>query len=451
MEHNMKVAIIGSGHVGLVTGACLAEKGHQVVCIDNNQAKIRMLKAGRMTIYEPDLLKLVKKNYRAKRLTFTTKISTGVKSAEVIFIAVGTPLGETGAADLTQLERVAREIAEHLPPSRKGKSHYKIIAEKSTVPVQTGENVKACIKRYASPKAQFDIVSNPEFLQEGTAIKTTLQPDRIVIGVESKRAARVMCKLYETFGAPIIVTDINSAELIKHASNAFLAMKISYVNALANICELAKADVHKVAQGIGTDKRIGLSFLKAGIGYGGYCLPKDVAAFAHIAERLGYPFNLLYEVQRINRDQRTRFVKKIEDELWVLKDKTITLLGLSFKPDTDDIRESPALEILRELLAKGARIRAYDPKSCAQVKKVLAHKMLTYCNNLYVAAKGSHCLVIATDWAEFKQLDLKRLKKVMTHPTIIDGRNIFEPERMKKAGFTYRCIGRPYEQIADRK
>jgi UDPglucose 6-dehydrogenase len=428
----MKLAVIGSGHVGLVTGSCFAEKGYKVLCIDNDITKISSLKRSKLTFYEPGLEELLKSNIKKGRISFSADIKEAVDTCDIIFIAVGTPLGEDGSADLSYIENVSYDIARHL-------KNYRVIVEKSTVPVKTGERVKNLIKKYA-PGKDFDIVSNPEFLQEGKAIQTTLYPDRIVVGLESEKARQVMTKLYSSFKAPLIITDLASAELIKHASNSFLAMKISYVNALARICELSGADISQVAYGIGLDKRIGLEFLKAGIGYGGYCLPKDVAAFAHISEQLGFNFNLLKEIQKINLNQRDWFVKKVEKELWVVKGKKVGLWGLSFKSDTDDIRESPAISICRKLSEKGAIIRAYDP----QVSNLRKEKIpnLKLCKTLYEAAKGVHCLVIATDWSEFKSVDFKSIRKNMLHPTIIDGRNMFEPSHMRKMGFTYLSVGR---------
>jgi len=428
----MKLAVVGSGHVGLVTGTCFAEKGHKILCIDNDKAKINSLKKGKLTFYEPGLADLLKSNIKKGRISFSTDIKEAVDNCEIIFIAVGTPLGEDGSADLSYIENVSYDIAKHL-------KNYRVIVEKSTVPVKTGERVKSLIKKYA-PGKDFDIVSNPEFLQEGKAIETTLYPDRIVVGLETEKARQIMTKLYSSFKAPLIITDLASAELIKHASNSFLAMKISYVNALARICELSGANISQVSYGIGLDKRIGLEFLKAGIGYGGYCLPKDVAAFAHISEQLGFNFNLLKEIQKINLNQRDWFVKKVEKELWVVKGKKVGVWGLSFKADTDDIRESPAISICQKLAEKGAHIRVYDP----QVRKLKGEKIsnLKFCNTPYEAAKGVHCLVITTDWSEFKHVDFKTIKKYMLHPTIIDGRNMFEPSYIKKMGFTYLSVGR---------
>ncbi|MBI4712653.1 MAG: UDP-glucose/GDP-mannose dehydrogenase family protein, partial [Planctomycetes bacterium] len=440
----MKVAIIGVGHVGLVTATCLAEKGHRVVGIDNDRNKIKQLQSGKTTIYEPGLSALVRRNRRKGRLVFSDSIRDGVRFADIIFIAVGTPLGVHGGADLSQVRRVAREVARHLngyssavselQPTINGSNSpaqtaaYKVIAEKSTVPVGTALELKKTIRRYASNNAKFDIVSNPEFLQEGNAIKTTLYPDRIVVGVESKRAERLMRKLYANFRAPLIVTDLNSAELIKHAANSFLATKISYINAVANICEKTGADIKQVAYGMGLDKRIAPYFLQAGIGYGGFCFPKDVAAFCHIADKAGYDFQILKAAQKANYRQRELFVDKIRKALGRLHNKHIAVWGLSFKPDTDDIRESPAIEIVRRLVKAGAKVTAYDPRAMPDAKAVLPYNV-HYARNHYDATRNADCLVIATDWDEFKHSDLKRLRRLMNKPMIVDGRNIFEPAK----------------------
>ncbi|MBI4834828.1 MAG: UDP-glucose/GDP-mannose dehydrogenase family protein [Planctomycetes bacterium] len=429
----MKLTIIGSGHVGLVTGLCFARKGYQVLCVDNDKEKISILKKGIVPFYEPGLDKMLKDSMRKKCISFSTSVKEGVKHAEVLFIAVGTPLGDDGSADLSYIENVCRGIARSL-------KDYRVIVEKSTVPVRTGERMKRLIKKY-SGGADFDIVSNPEFLQEGKALKTTLYPDRIIIGVESKKAERVMRRLYARFKAPIIVTDLASAELIKHASNSFLALKISYINAVARVCELSGADVTQVAYGIGLDKRIGREFLKAGLGYGGYCLPKDVAAFAHISERLGNKFDLLHEVQKINLEQRKMFVAKAEKALGLLKGKKIALWGLSFKPDTDDTRESPAVAIAARLIKLGAKVQAYDPKVKPSKIPSLRNR-IKLCSSPYEAVKETHCLLIATDWAEFKEADFKRIKKEMLRPIIIDGRNMLEPKNMKNLGFVYHGMGK---------
>ncbi|MFH1227967.1 MAG: UDP-glucose/GDP-mannose dehydrogenase family protein [Planctomycetota bacterium] len=430
----MNISIIGCGYVGLVTAVCFAEKGHHVLGVDNDEQKIRVLQAGNIPIYEPGLLELAK-NLSKNKLMFSNRIKDAVSFADIIFISVGTPLGQGGGADLSQVKRVAREVALNL------NYKYKIVAEKSTVPVGTADQLKETIKRYAPLGACFDVVSNPEFLQEGRAIKTTLHPDRIVVGVETRRAENIIRKLYSSFKAPLLITDLKSAELIKHASNSFLATKISYINAIADICEKSGADVRKVAYGMGLDKRIGKEFLRAGIGYGGFCLPKDVSAFVHIAEKLGCKFDLLKAVQSINREQRRHFLRKIEKACGSVKGKKIAVMGLSFKPDTDDIRESPAIDIIRGLINKGAKVAAYDPKAMINMKKIIPPGNIQYVNNPYNAATGADCLVITTEWDEFKNLDLKRLKRIMNKPLIVDGRNIFDPLMMRKQGFLYVGIG----------
>lgn len=350
----MRLSIIGTGHVGLVTGACLADKGNQVICVDNDDAKISSLKAGRVPIHEPGLEEMVRSNVALKRLSFTTAIAEGVKSSDVVFITVGTPPGTDGGADLTAVERVSREIARSL-------NSYKVVVEKSTVPVKTGEWVRRTLSLFSSDSVDFDVASVPEFLREGSAVHDFLHPDRVVIGVESPRAEAILRQLFEPLGAPILVTNISSAELIKHASNSFLALKISYINAVATLCDALGADVQLVAQGIGLDPRIGERFLQAGLGYGGPCFPKDVAAFIKLAEEAGFDFKLLKAAAEINSQQRGRLLKKLKDALWTLRGKRIGVLGLSFKPNTDDMRDAPSVEIVRALLAEGAEVRAYDP------------------------------------------------------------------------------------------
>src|SRR5246500_1141731 len=359
----MEIAIIGSGYVGLVTGACFAEVGHDVICVDNDERKVKTLQSGIIPIYEPGLEDLVHRNVAAGRLRFTTSIEDGVDNSQVIFIAVPTPPQSDGSVDLTYIERVAREIAAVL-------KSYRVIVDKSTVPVKTGEKVADTIRRYNKADAEFDVVSNPEFLREGCAVADLMNPDRVVIGSNSDRALALMQKVYEPFMAPIMVTDVNSAELIKHAANSFLALKISYINAISAICEASGADVERVADGIGADKRIGRSFLNAGLGYGGSCFPKDVAAFIAISEELGVPFTLLKEVQRVNEAQPERFLKKIKDTLWVLKDKRIAVWGLTFKPDTDDVRNSVAVDLVNELIQEGAIVQVYDPKGMEKAEEM---------------------------------------------------------------------------------
>src|ERR1700741_1722322 len=352
----MDISIIGSGYVGLVTGACFADVGHNVICVDNDETKVKTLQAGRIPIYEPGLEEIIHRNVSAHRLRFSSSTREGVENSQIVFIAVPTPPQANGDVDLSFIEKVSREIADVL-------TDYRVIVDKSTVPVKTGEKVADTIKRYNRHGAEFDVVSNPEFLREGCAVSDLMNPDRVVIGAQSEHAIDLMKKVYEPFMAPILVTDINSAELIKHAANSFLALKISYINAVSAICEASGADVEKVADGIGMDRRIGRTFLNAGIGYGGSCFPKDIAAFITISEQLGVPFTLLKEVQRINAEQKNRFLKVIRDTMWVLREKKIAVWGLAFKPNTDDIRSSVAIELVGDMLKEKAHVSVYDPKA----------------------------------------------------------------------------------------
>jgi len=430
----MNISIIGTGHVGLITGACMAERGHKVLCVDSDERKVKLLKAQRMPIFEPDLEPLVLRNMKAGRLKFGGSNADAVAFGKVIFICVPTPPTASGGADLSYIESVSRDIARSL-------QDYRLVVEKSTVPVRTGGHVRSVIGKYAKKGADFDVASNPEFLREGSAIADTLHPDRIVFGVETRRAEMVLRDVYKPFKAPIVVTDIKSAELIKHASNSFLALKISYANALAAVCERAGASVTEVVRGMGMDQRIGASFLNAGIGYGGSCFPKDVAAFEAISRDLGFDFGLLREVMKVNHDARERFLKKVEEELWIVKGKVICALGLSFKPNTDDLRESVGLAVVQRLAERGAKIRAYDPQSMEKAKAHL--KDVTLCSGPYDAAQGADCALLLTEWDEFRNLDWKKMKKAMAHPTLIDGRNLFDPAKMRELGFTYRSVGRP--------
>ena len=429
----MKLCIIGTGYVGLVTGTCFAEVGHQVICVDNDSAKVALLQGGGIPIYEPGLEEMVKANVAAGRLRFTDSTAEGVAQSDIIFIAVPTPPQPDGSVDLSFIEKVAREIAGAM-------TGYKIVVDKSTVPVKTGDKVAETIKRYSKGNAEFDVVSNPEFLREGFAVADLMKPDRIVVGVRSPRPVAAMKEVYAPFQAPIIVTDINSAELIKHASNSFLALKISYINAIAVVCEAAGANVQEVALGMGMDERIGRRFLNAGIGFGGSCFPKDLSAFIKIAEQIGYDFRLLREVQRINAEQMERFVKKITDTLWVLKDKKIGVLGLAFKQNTDDVRSSPAIDLCRRLLKEGAQLRVHDPKAMDKARTILPE--VEYVADMNAVADGCDALVVATEWDEFKQLDLPRARKGLTHPILFDGRNLFDPAEMERAGWIYKSIGR---------
>lgn len=430
----MNISIIGSGYVGLVTGACFAELGNKVLCIDNDAGKVASLKKGEIPIFEPGLEELVAHNVRQKRLSFSSSIKEGVAHAEVIFIAVGTPSLENGEADLTYIENVARSIAENI-------NSYRLIVEKSTVPVETGKWVKQTISTYIKRKVKFDIASNPEFLREGQAISDFMHPDRVVIGAESKKARDILISLYRPLNAPIVVTDIKSAELIKHASNSFLAAKISFINAISRICEKVGADVVEVAYGLGLDKRIGPQFLSAGLGYGGSCFPKDLDAFVNISEKLGYNFELLKAVKEINQQQKLFFLNKIKNTLWIIKEKTICVLGLSFKPNTDDIRNAPSIELIKMLQAEGARIKVYDPSSMTKARALLGGNV-KFCRDPYEACKDSDCALIITEWSEFKELDFPKIKRLLKRPLIIDGRNIYDPQRMHKLGFTYVGIGR---------
>ena len=429
----MKLTIIGTGYVGLVTGACFAEVGHRVVCVDNDAAKVKILQEGGIPIYEPGLEELVKQNTAAGRLSFTASTPEGVQRSDVIFIAVPTPPLPDGSVDLSFIEKVAREIAGAM-------TSYKIVVDKSTVPVKTGDNVAETIKRYSKAHVDFDVVSNPEFLREGFAVEDLMRPDRVVVGVRSQRPVPAMKEIYAPFNAPIIVTDINSAELIKHASNSFLALKISYINAISVLCEATGANVQEVANGMGMDERIGRRFLDASLGFGGSCFPKDLSAFIKIAEQVGCDFSLLKGVQEINARQMDRFVKKISDTLWVLKDKTIGVLGLAFKQNTDDLRMSPAIELCQRLQKEGARLRVHDPKAMEKAKAVL--KDVTFVEDMNGVAEGCDALVIATEWEQFKKLDLERARRVLSHPIMFDGRNLFDPAEMERLGFIYKSIGR---------
>ncbi|MGF1677898.1 MAG: UDP-glucose dehydrogenase family protein [Candidatus Methylacidiphilales bacterium] len=429
----MKLSIIGSGYVGLVTGTCFAEVGHQVVCIDNNKDKVKQLQNGQIPIYEPGLDDLVRKNVQLKRLRFTDSIQDGVDNSEVVFIAVPTPPQADGSVDLSYIETVARSIADVL-------KEYRVIVDKSTVPVRTGERVAETIRRYGRAGLEFDVVSNPEFLREGSAVADLMNPDRIVIGTNSKRATGIMKEIYAPFNAPIMITDLNSAELIKHASNSFLALKISYINAVAAVCEASGADVELVAEGMGADHRIGRAFLNAGLGYGGSCFPKDLSAFIKISEELGYDFELLKQVEAINADQLERFLKKMREVLWMFKDKKIGQLGLAFKGNTDDIRSSVAIQLAQRMIADGAKVKAYDPKAMEKCAK--EYPTLTLVSDPYEVADDAEALVIATEWQDFKVLDWVKIRERMRTPLIFDGRNLLNPDEMGALGFEYHSIGR---------
>ncbi len=432
----MKITIVGTGYVGLVTGAVFAEIGHEVMCVDNDPAKIAKLSQLQMPIYEAGLEDLVVNNHKAGRLHFSGSISEGVAFAEVIFIAVGTPPGYKGEPNMSYVEKVGREVAENM-------TSYRLLVEKSTVIVNTNQQLRRTMIKYLKDDIPFDIASNPEFLKEGVAIEDAFHPDRIVVGVETERAAGLLRRIYEPIisksGCEYLEMSIASAELTKHASNSFLAMKISFVNAVSRICELTGADIGQVSRGMGLDKRIGPHFLKAGVGYGGSCFPKDVEAFVMLGDECGYSLDILKEVQRINRSQREHLMRKLREELWVIEDKTIGILGLAFKPGTDDVRESPALYFVPHLQERRARLRLWDPIAGEKFSQVLPG--YEYCASPMECASGCDALVILTDWPEVRELDLQDLKKVMKCPIVIDGRNVFDPLLMETAGFIYHCMG----------
>ena len=429
----MKIGVIGVGYVGLATGACLADVGNHVICVDIDKKKIEHLKKGIMPIYEPGLREVVDRNKKNKRLSFTVNLKDAVQKSDIIFICVNTPAKENGEPDLCYVETVSRQIAEVL-------SGYKLIVEKSTVPVQTGKKIKETIDLVGEGKLDFDVASNPEFLREGKAIADFINPDRIVLGVDSQKAKDLLLKLYKPFKAPLIVTDLNSAELIKHASNSFLALKISFINAVSQICDKVGADVVRVAEGMGYDKRIQRGFLDAGIGFGGSCFPKDLRAFIKMAEKNGIDFRLLKDVIEINNRQMESFLRKIEEALWNTKGKTVGVLGLSFKPNTDDMRNAPSIDVINVIQKNGARVKAFDPQATKKARPLF--KDVIFCKDAYQAAKDSDCLVVITEWSEFKDLNMGRIKKLMKNPIIIDGRNLFDPPQLRRMGFRYIGMGR---------
>ncbi|MBI3553443.1 MAG: UDP-glucose/GDP-mannose dehydrogenase family protein [Elusimicrobia bacterium] len=436
----LSVCVVGSGYVGLVTGTCLAELGHHVVCVDSDAKKLASLKAGKVPIYEPGLPELFKKNVKAGRLRFAPSVKDGMEGkgwrAQLVFIAVGTPPRPDGSADLSAVEKVAEEVARNL-------KDYTILIDKSTVPVETGEWVAKTVSRINKKHVPCDVVSNPEFLSEGSAVQDFLKPDRIVLGVSSARAEKVMRELYAKVEAPVLVTDVKSAELIKHASNSFLATKISYINAVASLCEKVGADVAQVAHGMGLDRRIGPMFLRAGIGFGGFCFPKDLEAFHWIAKQKGFDFHLLKAVKEINEQQKAWVIRRIEENLWNLEGKTVALLGLAFKPHTDDLRFAPAVDIVRMLHERRVRIRATDPVAMARAKASSELKGVVFCKDAYACAKGADALVLVTEWPQYKDLDFKRVSKLMRNPLVLDGRNLYDPQKLRRLGFTYRGVGRP--------
>jgi UDPglucose 6-dehydrogenase len=430
----MNICVAGTGYVGLVTGAVFADLGNEVVCVDTIPDKIAALQAGQMPIYEPGLEEMVSRNVADGRLSFTTDLAAAVRRSVLVFITVGTPPGADGKTDLTAVETVARGIAEAM-------ERYTVIVNKSTVPVGTGEFVREVIERHQQRPVRFDVVSNPEFLREGSAIEDTLRPDRIVIGAPTQQVAMTLLELYAPLERPMIITDVPSAEMIKYASNALLATKISFMNAIANICELAGADVTQVMKGVGLDSRIGSAFLQAGLGYGGSCFPKDTESLVHTAGTLGYDFALLRTVIDVNRERASHFVRMIARTLGPLETRTVAVLGLAFKPNTDDMREARSLEIITQLLERGATVRAYDPVAMHNARKILP-TVVEYADSPYGAAAGADAVALVTEWNEFKFLDLERLRSAMRRPVIFDGRNLWDPERMRRLGFAYHSIGR---------
>ncbi len=433
----MNVCVVGTGYVGLVTGTCFAEFGVNVVCVDKDKKKIDMLNNGHIPIYEPGLEELIKKNEKDGRLSFSTDVDKGIKDSLVIFIAVGTPPKDDGSADLSYVEDVAGSIARNL-------NGYKVIVTKSTVPVGTGERIKKIILERNKKQTDFDIVSNPEFLREGSAIEDFMRPNRVVIGAESEKAVEIMKELYRPLyliETPFVVTNVASAEMIKYASNAFLATKISFINEIANICERVGADVHAVAKGMGLDNRIGSKFLHPGPGYGGSCFPKDTQAIAQIAKENNYTFEVVEAVVNVNKKQKERMLEKIINTVGGVKGKTISALGLSFKPNTDDMRDAPSVDIINGLLKMGAKIRAYDPVAMDEARKVFNNN-IEYCKDSYDAVNGSDAIVLITEWNQFRNLDMIKIKGLLKSPVIIDLRNVYDPLKMKELGYKYDCVGR---------
>jgi UDPglucose 6-dehydrogenase len=427
------ICVVGTGYVGLTTGVCFADLGNTVTCIEINPEKLELLRSGKSPIYEPGLEELQERNMRAGRLRFTDDYTVGMAEADLIFITVGTPMGEDGAADLSQVKAAARSIGQHL-------TRRAVIIDKSTVPVGTGDMVSSIIGEHASADASFAVVSNPEFLREGSAVSDFFKPDRIVLGSLDRAAAEEVAELHGPLGAQVIITDLRTAEMIKYASNAFLATRISFINEIAQICEKLGADVKEVARGMGADKRIGPHFLEAGVGYGGSCFPKDVLALHHMAATSGCHPQLLQAVMEINRDARRRFIERLREILGGFEGTLIGVLGLSFKPNTDDMREAPSVDIIRALQAEGARVKAYDPVAMDAAGELLPS--VTYCNTAYDAAKEADALLIVTEWNEFKQLALDKLRRHMRRPVILDGRNLYDPAEMQELGFVYRGVGR---------
>ncbi|NUL81093.1 MAG: UDP-glucose/GDP-mannose dehydrogenase family protein [Armatimonadetes bacterium] len=429
----MNIAVLGSGYVGLVTGVVFADLGNDVWCVDTDPAKVEAINAGRAPFFEPSIEEFLQRNLAEGRLRATTDVDGAVAKSSVVFITVGTPPRDTGEPDLRYVEEAAATIGRNL-------NDYKIIVTKSTVPVGTGDYVRRIIEKHRTDSIDFDVVSNPEFLREGSAIYDTLYPDRIVIGADNQRAALRIVELYAPLERPMIITNLPTAEIIKYASNIFLAMKISFVNTIADLCERVGADITQVAKGMGADSRIGNQFLQAGLGFGGSCFPKDLKALIHSAEMLGVDVTLMRSILEINDRRPAEFVDRMVADMNGLDGKTIAVLGLAFKPNTDDVRDARSIEIIRELLKRGAKVRAYDPAATVNMQEILPK--ITYCRNSYDAAEGADALVLITEWNEFKQLNMERIKKVMRQPYLFDGRNIYDPVRMSKIGFHYRGIGR---------
>jgi UDPglucose 6-dehydrogenase len=431
----MKIAVVGTGYVGLVAGACLAENGNDVICVDKDETKINTLKSGKMPIYEPGLEEMVRRNTNESRLTFTTSLRDAVQASEIVFIAVGTPQGEDGSADLQHVLGVAREIGKAI-------DKYTVIVDKSTVPVGTAKKVQAAVASETS--VPFSVVSNPEFLKQGAAIEDFMKPDRVVIGCDDPKAGEIMTALYAPFtrtGAPIMVMDTPSAELCKYAANAMLATRISFMNEIANVCELVGANAEAVRKAVGSDRRIGASFLFPGIGYGGSCFPKDVKAMLKSAADEGYDFKILHAVEAVNELQKSRLVEKMQEHFGDLAGKVVALWGLAFKPRTDDMREAPAITIVEKLLAAGASVRAYDPEAMHTARRLFGDR-IEYCEHSYDALKGADALVVVTEWNEFREPDFKKIKQLLKSPVVFDGRNIYSPETLRGLGFQYFSIGR---------
>jgi len=431
----MKIAVVGSGYVGLVAGACLAENGNDVICVDKDPAKIRTLQKGRIPIYEPGLEEMVRRNRAEKRLTFTTALPRGVRNAQIIFIAVGTPTDEDGSADLKHVLGVARDIGRAM-------NGYKVIVDKSTVPVGTADRVREVVRKETNHP--FSVVSNPEFLKQGAAIDDFMKPDRVVIGAEDTRAAEIMKELYAPFtrtGAPIMLMDTASAELCKYAANAMLATRISFMNEVANVCEVVGADVDQVRRAVASDRRIGPSFLFPGVGYGGSCFPKDVKAMLRFAAAKDYEFGILRSVEAVNEQQKLRLLVKMQRHFGSIKGKRIAVWGLSFKPRTDDMREAPSVPLINGILAAGAAVHAYDPEAMKVARGIFGAK-IQYADKSYDALAGADALAIVTEWNEFREPDFARMRKIMKSPVIFDGRNIYNPEQIRGLGFTYYSMGR---------